>query len=154
MYIGELFLWYKVCVQNLRYLDKASGGRERERESLVCKTWLGVLWQVENSGPPERFWTWWGSLSRNILCACVYIYIWQLSSFRASMDLTVATCHIQYTFLSYYVRFFHKKTDKTWKYENGQRQLLGERKERASFSTRNYWFVLWIFLGLTRMWLS
>ena len=37
------------------------------------------------------------------LCACVYIYIWQLSSFRAStlwfIDMTAATCHIQYTFL-------------------------------------------------------
>ena len=44
------------------------------------------------------------SLSINALCVCVYIYIRQLSSFRAPMlwfiDLTVATCHIQYTFLS------------------------------------------------------
>ena len=37
--------------------EREGGGkeRERERESLVCKTRLGVLWQVENSGPPERF---------------------------------------------------------------------------------------------------
>ena len=38
------------------------------------------------------------------LRACAYIYIQQLSSFRAPtlwfIDLTVATCHIQYTFLS------------------------------------------------------
>ena len=44
------------------------------------------------------------ALSINALCACVYIYIRQLSSFRAPMlwfiDLTVVTCHIQYTFLS------------------------------------------------------
>ena len=37
---------------------------------------------------------------------CVYIYIWQLSSFRVPtlwfIDLTVITCHIQYTFLSLY----------------------------------------------------
>ena len=39
-----------------------------------------------------------------MLCAPVYIYIRQLSSLRAPtlwfIDLTVATCHIQYTFLS------------------------------------------------------
>ena len=39
-----------------------------------------------------------------MLCAPVYIYIRQLSSFRAPtlwlIDLTVATCHIQDTFLS------------------------------------------------------
>ena len=44
------------------------------------------------------------SLSINALRACVYIYIRQLSSFRAHtlwfINLTVATCHIQYTFLS------------------------------------------------------
>ena len=42
--------------------------------------------------------------SATALRACVYIYIQQLSSFRVPMewfiDLTVATCHIQYTFLS------------------------------------------------------
>ena len=41
--------------------------------------------------------------SINALRDCVYIYIRQLSSSRAPtlwfMDLTVATCHIQYTFL-------------------------------------------------------
>ena len=45
-----------------------------------------------------------GALTVNYLCAYVYIYIWQLSSFRVPtlwfIDLTVATCHIQYTFLS------------------------------------------------------
>ena len=44
-----------------------------------------------------------GSLSINALRACVYINIQQLGSFRATtwfIDLTVATCHIQYTFLS------------------------------------------------------
>ena len=45
-----------------------------------------------------------GSVTVNALRACVYIYIRQLSSFRAPMlwfiDLTVTTCHIQYTFLS------------------------------------------------------
>ena len=45
-----------------------------------------------------------GSLSINALRACVYIYIRQLSSFRAPtlwfIDVTVVTCHIQYTFLS------------------------------------------------------
>ena len=44
------------------------------------------------------------SLGISALRTCVYIYIQQLSSFRAPMlwfiDLTVATCHIQYTFLS------------------------------------------------------
>ena len=45
-----------------------------------------------------------GSLSINALSACVYLYIQQLGFFRAPtewfIDLTVATCHIQYTFLS------------------------------------------------------
>ena len=40
----------------------------------------------------------------NALRACVYVYVWQFSSFRAPMlwfiDMAVATCHIQYTFLS------------------------------------------------------
>ena len=40
----------------------------------------------------------------NVLHACVYIYIQQLSSFRALtlwfIYLTVATCHIQYILLS------------------------------------------------------
>ena len=66
-----------------------------------------------------------------MLCAPVYIYIRQLSSFRAPtlwfIDLTVATCHIQYTFLSL-CQFFHKKLDETGKYlksyENSRRQLL------------------------------
>ena len=43
-----------------------------------------------------------GSLST--LHACVYVYIWQLSPFRAPtllfINLTVTTCHIQYTFLT------------------------------------------------------
>ena len=46
------------------------------------------------------------SLSINALHTCVYIYIRELSSFRAPtlwfIDLTVVTCHIQYTFPSLY----------------------------------------------------
>ena len=87
-------------------------------------------------------------LTVNNLLACVYIYICQLSSFRAPtlwlIDLTVATCHIQYTFLSL-CQFFHEKMDKTLKYsksaifvlyENGRRRSLGAQSinsERASF---------------------
>ena len=45
------------------------------------------------------------ALSINALHSCVYIYDWQLSSLRVPtlwfIDLTVATCHIQYTFLSF-----------------------------------------------------
>ena len=53
---------------------------------------------------------------------CVYIYIWQLSSiYRAPMswfiDLTVANCHILYTFLSLY-QFFSQ--------ENGQNTKILE----------------------------
>ena len=59
------------------------------------------------------------ALSKNALLACVYISIRQLSSFRAPtlwfINLTVATCHIQYTFLSL-CQFFHEKTDKTREY--------------------------------------
>ena len=55
----------------------------------------------------------------NALRACVYIYIRQLSSFRAPtlwfIDLTVATCHIQYTFLIF---FFSR--------ENGQNTKILE----------------------------
>ena len=47
--------------------------------------------------------------------ACVYIYSQQLSSFRVStlyfIDLTVATCHIQYTFLR--KRTKHENTQKS-----------------------------------------
>ena len=43
------------------------------------------------------------SVTVNALRAYVYIYIWQLSSFRVPTlwfaDLTVTTCHIQYTCL-------------------------------------------------------
>ena len=61
------------------------------------------------------------SLSINALRACVYIYIRQLSSFRAPtlwfIDLTVATCHIRYTFLSL-CKFFSR--------ENGQNTRILE----------------------------
>ena len=54
-----------------------------------------------------------------LLILCVYIHIRQLSSFRAPtlwfIDLTVATCHIQYNFPSL-CQFVHEKTDKTRKY--------------------------------------
>ena len=60
------------------------------------------------------------SLSINALRACVYIYIRQLSSFRAPtlwfIDLPVATCHIQYTFLSLYQFASQNKAEKTRKY--------------------------------------
>ena len=55
-------------------------------------------------------------LSINALRACVYICIRQLSSFRAPMlwfiHLTVAICHIQYTFQSLYQFFFTRKRTK------------------------------------------
>ena len=56
-------------------------------------------------------------LSIYALRACVYIYIRQLSSFRAPtlwfIDPTVTTCHIQYTFLSLcQVMFFKRKRTK------------------------------------------
>ena len=58
------------------------------------------------------------SLSINALCTCVYIYIRQLSSFRAPtlwfIDLTVATCHIQYTSEFMPIFFTRKRT----KHEN------------------------------------
>ena len=63
---------------------------------------------------------------------CLYLHPFQqLSSFRAPtlwfIDLTVATCYIQNTFLSLY-QFFHEKMDKTRNtrmVKNGCRQLLG-----------------------------
>ena len=51
------------------------------------------------------------------MCPDVYIYIQELSSFRAPtlllIDLTVATCYIQYIFLSLWQVFFFSQ-------ENGQ----------------------------------
>ena len=45
-----------------------------------------------------------------VMHLCLYIYIWQLSSFRVPtlwfIDLTDATCHIQNTFLSLCEFFF------------------------------------------------
>ena len=89
-----------------------------------------------------------GSLSIKALHACVYIYIRQLSSFRAPtlwfIDLNVTTCHIQYSFFWVYHFFFHEKTDKAWKfskstifiwYANGCRRFLGVQSintERAA----------------------
>ena len=83
------------------------------------------------------------AVSINALPACVYIYIQQLSSFRAPMlwfiNLTVTTCHIQYT--SEFMSIFHERMDKTRKcsksaYENGRQQLrIGVQSintERAS----------------------
>ena len=82
-------------------------------------------------------------LSINALCTFVHIYIWQLSSFRAPtlwfIGLTVATCHIQYTFLSLWQFFFNRRWTKCENtqssYENGRRRLLGMQSiktERAS----------------------
>ena len=83
----------------------------------------------------------------NALCACVYIYIRQLSSFRTPMlwfiDLTVATCHIQYTFLSL-CQFVSRENGQNRKIlkvchfrmiQNGHRRLLGAQSintERTS----------------------
>ena len=78
------------------------------------------------------------------LHACVYIYIWQLSSFRASMlwfiDLIVATYYIQYTFLSlcqffsqeniYKIQKYLKATIFVW-YENSHRRLLGAQSSNT-----------------------
>ena len=57
------------------------------------------------------------ALSVVMLCTCVYIYILQLSFLNTApmlwfIDLTVITCHIQYTLLSW-CHFFYKKKDKT-----------------------------------------
>ena len=84
-------------------------------------------------------------LSMNALHTSVYIYIWQLSSFRVAMlwfiDLTATTWHIQYFFLSLW-GFLHEKMDKTgiysksaifeW-YENSRWWLLGAQ------SILKYW---------------
>ena len=91
----------------------------------------------------------WQSLTINALRAYVYIYIWQLSSFRAPtlwfIDPTVATCN---TLFWVYANFFHEKMDKTRKYsksaifvwyENGHRRLLGAQSintERTSLRKR------------------
>ena len=76
----------------------------------------------------------------NALHACVYIYTRLLSSFRAPtlwfVNLTVATCHIQYTFLSL-CQFFSRQNGQNTKilvsYQNGRRQLLGAQSITFSF---------------------
>ena len=93
------------------------------------------------------------------LCAHVYTYTRQLNSFRAPtlwfMDLTVATCHIQYTFLGL-CHFFMRKRTKHKKYlksaifiwyENGHWWLLGAQsiniinKEDKKTQTIKYSFL-------------
>ena len=72
------------------------------------------------------------------LRACVYIYIRQLSSFMAPtswfIDLTVATCHIQYTFLSLCQFFFTRKWTKHEKTRSAQ--CLYDTKVAANGITR------------------
>ena len=57
------------------------------------------------------------SLSINALHIRLYIYIRQLSSFRAPtlwlIDLAIATCHIQYTFLSLCQLFLRENRQNT-----------------------------------------
>ena len=61
------------------------------------------------------------------LRVCVYIHIRQLSSFRAPtlwfIDLTVATCHIQYTLLSF-VKFFPPENGQNTKYTRSIRTKM------------------------------
>ena len=77
----------------------------------VHKVWQNLL-DPEDQSPTLLKET----LTVNALCARVYIHIQQLSSFRAPtlrfIDLTVATCHIQYTFLSLAIIFFTRNRTK------------------------------------------
>ena len=91
------------------------------------------------------------SLSINALHACVYIYIRKLSSFRAPtlwfIDLTVASCHIQYT---------RSLTIFVW-YKNGRRHLVGAQSintERVSWTVtgvelrKTSHCVLWLLISM------
>ena len=90
------------------------GGEKPALQATSCYAFNGMLSGYQ--------WNPTGVLLWFALHTCVYIYIRRLSSFRAPMlwfiDLTVASCHIQYTFLSLCQYCFHKKTDKTWKYSS------------------------------------
>ena len=113
---------------------------ERSADIMKCEKYMYVC-EFKN----------WSSLSINALNACVSIYIPPLSSCRAPMlwfiNLTVTTCHIQYTFLSLNGNLSHKKTDKIWKYsksayENDHRRLVGVQSintERTSLSQAESW---------------
>ena len=85
-----------------------------------------------------------------LFCTCVSTYIRQLSSFRAPtlcfIDLTLATCHIQYTFISLFQFISRENEEKktiilgvrhfVW-YENGRWRLLGAQSintDRASWT--------------------
>ena len=95
------------------------------------------------------------ALGINALRACVSIYIRQLSSLRAPtlwlIDLTVATCHIKDTFLSF-CQFFSR--------ENGQNTKILEvrhfhmkRKWPPTVTRRAkhwYWESLWSFAHVVR----
>ena len=75
------------------------------------------------------------TLSINALRARVYIYIRQLSSFRAPtlwfIDLTIATCHIQYNFPSLCPFFFSRENRENTK-------ILGVRHE-TKMDAEGYW---------------
>ena len=74
-----------------------------------------------------------GSLSINALRACVYIYIRQLSSFRAPtlwLSIWLSLLAIFNTLFWVYFNLFHEKTDKTRKYvwyENGRRRYSARK---------------------------
>ena len=76
------------------------------------------------------------AVSINALCACVYIYTQQLSSFRAPtlwfIYVTVATCPIQYTSLNLCQFFTRKRT----KHENTRSPPLSYDTKMAA---DGYW---------------
>ena len=76
----------------------------RNSFELKKKKWFNSFWVVCDGTMKLFFNSLRSSLAVNALYACVHIYIRQLSSFRVAtlwfIDLTVATCHIQYTYLS------------------------------------------------------
>ena len=77
--------------------------------------WHEILATKKRLGGLPEYQGMFGRVSR--LRARVYIYIRQLSSFRAPtlwfIDLTVATCHIQHTFLSLCQFFFTRYSAKS-----------------------------------------
>ena len=119
-------IWYVIFLQ------------DNEDKSPLAQTLLDAL-AVSCPNVLKR-----SSLSINALCACVYIYIWQLSSFRAptlwfiNMNV-VTTSHIQYTFLSL-CPFFMRKWTKSMEFINSPNLKKGhvEISNLWSFSFSKY----------------
>ena len=132
-----------ISIWSFRHCSLNTTGQQKGRRNLILtKTKANYSPKSKREGSNQRKlsfndranepWTslvilgqmraWTSYLRINVLRACVYIYFRQLSSFSEPtlwfIDLTVATCHSQYTFLSLIYATFSR--------ENGQNTKILE----------------------------